>query len=146
MDVGGVKDIAARVVTELHRTILRATGGRVGSSGFGMQVLQLTTIGRKSGAPRTIVLTSPVQEGETLVIVASYGGDNRHPAWFLNLRDNPDVEVEMRGRKRAMRARVASPDERTALWPRVTAAYKGYAAYQRRTDREIPLVLLEPSR
>lgn len=146
MDVGGVKDIAARVVTELHRTILRATGGRVGSSGFGMQVLQLTTIGRKSGAPRTIVLTSPVQEGETLVIVASYGGDNRHPAWFLNLRDNPDVEVEMRGRKRAMRARVASPDERIALWPRVTAAYKGYAAYQRRTDREIPLVLLEPSR
>lgn len=146
MDVGGVKDIAARVVTELHRTILRATGGRVGSSGFGMQVLQLTTIGRKSGAPRTIVLTSPVQEGETLVIVASYGGDNRHPAWFLNLRDNPDVEVEMRGRKRAMRARVASPDERIALWPRVTAAYKGYAAYQRRTDREIPVVLLEPSR
>lgn len=146
MDVGGVKDIAARVVTELHRTILRATGGRVGSSGFGMPVLQLTAIGRKSGAPRTIVLTSPVQEGETLVIVASYGGDNRHPAWFLNLRDNPDVEVEMRGRKRAMRARVASPDERTALWPRVTAAYKGYAAYQRRTDREIPLVLLEPSR
>ena len=145
MNLGGLKDIAARVVTELHRTILRATGGRVGSSGFGMPVLQLTTIGRKSGEPRTIVLTSPVQEGDALVIVASYGGDNRHPAWFLNLRDNPSVEVEMRGQKRPMRARIASPDERAALWPRVTAAYRGYGSYQRRTDREIPLVLLEPS-
>ena len=145
MNLGGIKDIGARVVTGLHRVILRASGNRIGSSGLGMPVLELTTIGRKSGAPRTIVLTSPVQEGDALVVVASYGGDNRHPAWFLNLRDNPNVEVAMRGDKRAMRARVASPDERAALWPRVTEAYRGYASYQRRTDREIPLVLLEPS-
>jgi deazaflavin-dependent oxidoreductase (nitroreductase family) len=145
MNLGGIKDIAARVVTGFHRVILRASGNRIGTSGFGMPVLELTTIGRKSGRPRTIVLTSPVQEGGALVIVASYGGDDRHPAWFLNLRDNPNVEVAMRGEKRAMRARVASPDERAGLWPRVTEAYRGYAAYQRRTGREIPLVLLEPS-
>ena len=145
MDLGGIKDVAAKLVTGLHRVILRATGNRIGATGLGMPVLELTTIGRKSGAPRTIVLTSPVQEGDALVIVASYGGDDRHPAWFLNLRDNPNVEVAMRGQKRAMRARVASHDERAALWPRVTEAYRGYAAYQRRTDREIPLVLLEPS-
>jgi deazaflavin-dependent oxidoreductase (nitroreductase family) len=145
MNLGGLKDIAARVVTELHRVILRVSGNRIGTSGFGMPVLELTTIGRKSGEPRTIVLTSPVREGNALVIVASYGGDDRHPAWFLNLRDNPAVEVAMRGERRAMRARVASPDERAALWPRVTEKYRGYAAYQRRTDREIPLVLLEPS-
>lgn len=144
MNLGGAKDIAARLVNELHRNVLRVSGGRIGGRGFGMPVLILTTTGRKSGEPRTTVLTSPVQDGDSLVLVASYGGDNRHPAWFLNLRDDPAVEVEMRGRKRSMRARVAAADERRALWPRVTAAYRGYAAYQRRTDREIPLVILEP--
>ena len=90
------------------------------------------------------MLTSPVQEGDTVVIVASYGGDNRHPTWFLNLRANPDVEVTMKGRTRKMKARVASAEERAELWPRVTEKYRGYASYQTRTDREIPLVLLEP--
>jgi deazaflavin-dependent oxidoreductase (nitroreductase family) len=86
-----------------------------------------------------------VQEGETIVVVASRGGDDHHPAWFLNLRDHPAVEVAYAGEpKRPMRARVATPDERVSLWPRVTAAYKGYAQYQSRTDREIPVVLLEP--
>ncbi len=145
MNVGGVKDVAARFVTHLHKTVFRATNGRLIGTGFGMPVLMLTTIGRKSGKPRTTMLTAPVQEGEKLVIVASYGGDNRHPAWFLNLRDNPDVEVVTGGRRQRMRARIASSDERAELWPRVTSAYRGYGAYQKRTDREIPLVVLEPS-
>ena len=111
-----------------------------------MPVLELTTTGRKSGQPRSVMLTSPVQLGDTIVIVASRGGDDHHPAWFLNLRDDPDVEVAFAGKqKRSMRARVATPQERAALWPRVTAAYKGYNSYQTRTDREIPLVLLEPA-
>jgi len=120
------------------------TNGRIGNSGFGMPVLILATTGRKSGRVRTTMLTSPVQEGDSVVLVASFGGDNRHPAWFLNLRDNPDVEVTMRGSPRKMRARVASSDEKDRLWPQVIAKYKGYAAYQRRTDRDIPLVILEP--
>lgn len=79
------------------------------------------------------------------MIVASRGGDDHHPAWFLNLREHPDVEVRMQGKpKQSMRARVATPQERTRLWPRVTATYKGYAGYQEKTGREIPLVLLEP--
>ena len=139
-----VKDLVARVISGMHEQLFRTTKGRIGNSGFGMPVLMLATTGRKSGIVRTTMLTSPVQEGDSLVIVASYGGDNRHPAWFLNLRDNPDVEVTMRGSIRKMRARVATVDERERLWPHVTAKYKGYAAYQRRTDREIPLVLLEP--
>jgi deazaflavin-dependent oxidoreductase (nitroreductase family) len=111
-----------------------------------MSVLELTTIGRKSGRLRSVMLPSPVQQGETWVIVASRGGDDHHPAWFLNLRDHPDVEVVLEGKqKQPMRARIATPEERTRLWPQVTAAYKGYAGYQRKTDREIPLVLLEPS-
>ncbi|MGH2726741.1 MAG: nitroreductase family deazaflavin-dependent oxidoreductase [Actinomycetota bacterium] len=140
-----VKDLAARVVTTLHRQLLRSTGGRIGRSGFGMPVLELITTGRKSGQPRSTILTSPVQRGDELVVVASYGGDNRHPAWFLNLRDNPDVEVAMNGQRQNMKARVASSDERAELWPQVTEKYGGYAAYQRRTDREIPLVILEPA-
>jgi len=110
-----------------------------------MPVLELTTTGRKSGEPRTVMLTSPIQEGETIVVVASRGGDDQHPAWFLNLRDHPDVEVAYAGKpKQPMRARVANAQERAALWPQVTSRYKGYANYQTKTDREIPLVLLEP--
>ncbi len=143
--VSGAKDLVARFVTALHRQLLRSTGGRVGRSGFGMPVLELITKGRKSGKARSTILTSPVQRGDAIVIVASYGGDDRHPAWFLNLRDNPGVEVTMNGRKRPMTARVASPDEKAELWPEVTEKYRGYAAYQRRTDRDIPLVILEPA-
>jgi deazaflavin-dependent oxidoreductase (nitroreductase family) len=110
-----------------------------------MPVLELTTTGRKSGRPRTVVLTSPVRDGDAIVVVASRGGDNHHPAWFLNLRDNPDVDVVLgREPKRPMRARIADPSERARLWPQVVARYKGYGDYQTRTDREIPLVLLEP--
>ena len=110
-----------------------------------MSALELTTTGRKSGQPRTVMLTSPTQEGTTIVIVASRGGDDHHPGWFLNLRDNPDVQVAFGGKpKEPMRARVATEEERVELWPRVTAAYKGYAGYQQKTEREIPLVLLEP--
>ncbi len=111
-----------------------------------MPVLELTTTGRVSGQPHTVMLTSPVQDGERLVIVASRGGDDRHPAWFLNLRDQPRVDVVFGGTpKRPMQARVATAEERATLWPRVTSASKGYAGYQTRTSREIPLVLLEPS-
>ena len=109
-------------------------------------MLELTTTGRRSGRPHAVMLTAPVHEGDTLVVVASRGGDDRHPSWFLNLQDHPEVEVVFGGRPRcSMRARVASASEREALWPRVTAAYGGYAAYQRKTRRQIPLVLLEPA-
>jgi deazaflavin-dependent oxidoreductase (nitroreductase family) len=80
-------------------------------------------------------------------VVASRGGDDTHPAWFLNLSDNPDVEVRVRGKaKEPMRARVATAEERARLWPLVTQDHKNYAGYQKRTEREIPLVLLEPVR
>jgi deazaflavin-dependent oxidoreductase (nitroreductase family) len=111
-----------------------------------MPVLELTTTGRRTGQPRSVMLTSPVQQGDAIVIVASRGGDDHHPGWFLNLRDHPDVVVAFAGKsKRSMRARVATPEERAVLWPRVTAAYSGYGGYQTRTEREIPLVLLEPA-
>jgi len=108
-----------------------------------MPVLELTTTGRKSGVLRSVMLTSPLQENNAIVIVASRGGDDQHPAWFLNLRDNPQVEVAYMGKpKRKMTARVATDSERARMWPLVTARYKGYAGYQTKTTREIPLVIL----
>lgn len=139
-----LKDVVVRTVTAAHIEVFRRTKGRVGGSLFGMPTLLVTTTGRKTGKPRTTMLTTPVQDGDTVVLVASYGGDSRHPRWFLNLRDNPDVELTMDGRVRPMMARVAAAEEKEQLWPRVVAAYRGYGQYQKRTDRDIPLVVLEP--
>src|SRR5580698_9554703 len=130
-------DFQLKTMNAVHRTLLTLTGGHFGWKFYGMPVVELTTTGRKSGQPRTVMLTSPVQEGGAYVIVASRGGDDQPPAWFLNLRDHPEVTVAIGGKpKQAMRARIATPDERGALWPRVTAAYKGYAGYQTKTERE----------
>jgi deazaflavin-dependent oxidoreductase (nitroreductase family) len=138
-------DAMLKTMNGLHRAMLKVTFGKVGWKGYGMPVLELTTIGRKSGQPRTVMLTSPLQEGQTIVVVASRGGDDTHPAWFLNLRDHPEVEVVYQGEPaRKMTARVADEDERARLWPRVTADHQNYAGYQSKTEREIPLVLLEP--
>jgi deazaflavin-dependent oxidoreductase (nitroreductase family) len=138
-------DLFFRGLNTVHRTVMKLSGGRLGWDVANMPVLELTTTGRKTGRPHTVVLTSPVRDGDAIVVVASRGGDNHHPAWFLNLRDDPDVDVAIgREPKRSMRARVAGPDERDRLWPQVVARYKGYGDYQTRTDREIPLVLLEP--
>ena len=134
-----------RYSTRLHMAIFRATNGRVAATGMGMPVLMLTTTGRKSGRPYSIMLTSPVQDSDRVVLVASYGGNDKHPAWFLNLRDNPAVEVMMHGRSGPMRARIASQEEKAQLWPRVVEKYSGYAGYQRKTERDIPLVILEPT-
>jgi len=139
------KDLIARfVVNPVHRTVFSLSGGRVANKGFGMPVVELTTTGRKSGKRRTTMLTSPVQDGDTWVLVASYGGDDRNPQWFLNLRHNPDVELVTGGAPKLMRARVASSGEKAELWPRVIAAHQGYASYQTKTDRDIPLVILTP--
>jgi deazaflavin-dependent oxidoreductase (nitroreductase family) len=138
-------DFGLKMMNAVHRGALKLTGGRLGWEASGMPVLELTTTGRKSGQRRSVMLTSPYQEGSTIVVVASRGGDDQHPAWFLNLRDDPDVEVSMKGEpKRRMVARVANPQERARLWPLVTADHKNYAGYQTKTDREIPLVLLDP--
>jgi deazaflavin-dependent oxidoreductase (nitroreductase family) len=139
------RDIPFKVVNIIHRAVFNASGGKVAGKGMGMPVLALTTTGRKSGQPRTVMLTSPLQDGETVVIVGSKGGADRDPDWIFNIRANPGVEVKMGGRTKKMTAHVATPEERAALWPRVTADHKNYAGYQTKTDREIPLVILEPA-
>lgn len=138
-------DLVLKAMNGIHRVILRVSGGRIGWSALDMPVLELTTTGRRSGRPRTVMLTSPHQVGPVLVVVASRGGDDHHPCWFLNLRDGPAVEVRRQGGPaQQMRARIASAEERGELWPIITAKHGLYGGYQAKTAREIPLVLLEP--
>ena len=138
-------DLVLKAMNTIHRTMLTVSGGKIGWSAGDMPVLELTTTGRKSGQPRTVMLTTPYVDGDTMALVASRGGDDHHPAWFLNLRDDPAVTVKTKSGTRQMTARIASDDERAELWPKITATYKGYAGYQSKTDREIPVVLLEPA-
>jgi len=110
-----------------------------------MPVVILTTTGHRSGRTRRTMLTAPVVEGERVVLVASYGGHSHNPHWFQNLLVHPVVGLTVGGEpERQMRARVVDFDERAALWSRVVNTYPGYERYQQRTERRIPLVVLEP--
>jgi deazaflavin-dependent oxidoreductase (nitroreductase family) len=137
-------DLAFKAMNAVHRSVLKISGGRAGWQASNMPVLELTTTGRKSGRPRTVMLTSPLQEGAALVVVASRGGDDKPPAWLLNVQDNPAVSVALQGRPaQPMHARIADAAERARLWPLVIADHRNYADYQTKTTREIALVLLE---
>ena len=138
-------DLQLKAMNTIHRAMLKVTFGRVGWNVANMPVLELTTTGRKSGLPRSVMLTSPLQEGTTYVVVASRGGDDKAPAWLFNIEAEPAVEVVVNGKhKQQMTARVATAEERARMWPLVIADHKNYEGYQKRTDREIPLILLEP--
>jgi deazaflavin-dependent oxidoreductase (nitroreductase family) len=139
-----VNEIVLKLVTGVHKAVFRASNGRLANRGSGMPVLMLTTTGRKSGQPRTTMLTSPLQDGERIMLVASNGGDDRHPAWLLNLREDPKVAVTMGGRTMPMTAHVADAAEKADLWPRIVADHANYAGYQSKTARDIPVVVLEP--
>jgi deazaflavin-dependent oxidoreductase (nitroreductase family) len=141
-----VADAGLKNMSRAHRALLGLTGGRVLSSAFGMPVVELHTVGRISGLPRSTMLTAPVVDGDRIILIASKGGDDRDPDWFRNLVAQPEIEVTMAGtgERKRMRARTATPAEKSELWPRVVAAYRGYGSYQRRSPRDIPLVICEP--
>ena len=139
-----VTDLGLNAVSTAHRVIVHLSKGWLLGSFAGMPTVELHTVGRKTGHPRSTMLTAPVIDGDRIVLVASKGGDDRDPDWFRNLEAHPDIEVTMAGTRRPMRARRASAEEKAALWPRVAAAYPGYAEYQRRTTRDIPVVICEP--
>lgn len=138
------KDAFYKVGTGIHRAFFNASKGRIFNKAFGMPVAELVTTGRRSGKERSTMLAVPITEGDRLVLVASFGGDDRHPAWYLNLQANPEVRVTTSGSTRTMVARIASKEERAELWPRITSVFEGYARYQERTERPIPVVILEP--
>lgn len=133
-----------KVVTKAHSSVYRATGGKfVGTMGSGRPILLLNTIGRKTGEKRTHPLLY-LADGEDMVIVASAGGAPKHPAWYLNLKANPETTVEVSDREVRVRAEEANTEEKARLWPKLVEMYSGYAGYQTKTDREIPVVKLHP--
>ena len=127
-----------------HTAVYRATGGVIGHKvPFAPPMLLLDHVGAKSGKKRTSPLVY-VRDGDDIVLVASKGGNPKNPAWFHNLKANPDTTVQVGSEKRPVHARVATDEERKRLWPKAVEAWSDYANYQKRTDRKIPLVILEP--
>jgi deazaflavin-dependent oxidoreductase (nitroreductase family) len=128
----------------LHVLAYRASRGVIGHRvpGLGAPMLLLDHVGAKSGKRRTTPLLY-LADGDNLALIASKGGHPRHPAWFHNLRANPETTVQVGSERRAVRARVASGEERERVWSRAVEAYGSYADYQARTEREIPVVVLE---
>jgi deazaflavin-dependent oxidoreductase (nitroreductase family) len=126
-----------------HRALYRITGGVIGRRLVANDMLLLTTRGRATGNEHTVPLLY-LRDGECLVVVASYGGRDRHPEWYLNLVTEPSVTAQIGRKRKSFRARTAGDDERERWWPRVVAAYSDYAVYQGRTERQIPLIMLEP--
>ena len=138
------KDALYKMSTGIHRAVFNVSKGRIFGKAFGMPIVKLVTTGRRSGKERSTMLAAPIVEADRVLLVASFGGDDRHPAWYLNLRANPEVSVTIAGSTRTMVARTATEEERAELWPRITSAYGGYTRYQERTERRIPVVILEP--
>lgn len=133
-----------RVFPAIHRTLYRWSNGRLGGAApMGGELLLLTTIGRKTGQPRTMPLLY-VEHGGELMVVGSNSGLDTHPGWYWNLQANPSATVQIGADTRTVIARVADDDERARLWSDLVDRYSGYAKYQEKTDREIPLVLLAP--
>lgn len=130
----------------VHGWVYKASGGWVGHRFPGTPpMLVLDHVGARSGVRRSTPLVY-VDDGDNVVLVASKGGYPKHPAWFHNLVADPDATVLIGRERRSVHARVASPEERRRLWPKAVATWRGYAGYQQRTEREIPLVVLEPRR
>lgn len=138
-----MKDASVRRWSRFHAFLYRITGGRIGRRLVQNDMLLLTTHGRETGEPHTVPLLY-LTDDDRFVVIASYGGRDRHPDWYLNLVADPIVRVQTPESRRTMRARTAEPDERAVWWPRVLDAYDGYRTYQGRTSREIPVVFLEP--
>ena len=127
----------------LHTVAYRATRGVVGHRFPGSPpMLLLDHVGAKSGTKRTSPLVY-TEDGDDIVLVASKGGNPKNPAWYHNLKANPETAIQVGSEKRPVRARVATDEERKRLWPKVVEVYSGYDGYQKRTDRKIPLVVLE---
>lgn len=128
----------------LHQFLYEKTDGRIGASLGGRPMLLLRTVGRKTGEPRTSALLY-VPDGDDRIVIASKGGAPNHPGWYHNLVAQPDVEIQVGRERIPVRARVAEGDERTRLWAKADEVNKGqYAAYQSRTERTIPVVVLSP--
>jgi deazaflavin-dependent oxidoreductase (nitroreductase family) len=138
-----LKQFVFRVLGGLHNALYRLSGGKLGGTTRGVATLLLTVRGRKTGKEHTVPLLYG-RDGERYVVIASKGGDPKHPAWYLNLRD-AEADVQVGGEHVHVRARDAEGEERERLWAMMVGLYAPYAEYQEKTSRQIPVVVLEPA-
>ena len=136
------RNLLIELFWKLHRRVYALTGGRVGAHAAGLPILLLTTLGRRSGEPRTSALTY-LPRGDACVVIASHLGEPRHPFWWLNLVAQPNAQVQVGSVVRSMRARQAEGAEREAIWDDLIARSPQYAQYRENTERRIPVVILE---
>lgn len=137
-----MRDTALKLFSRLHTTLYRATGGNIGRRLANNDMLLLTTTGRHSGSHHTVPLLY-LRDGNRFVVIASYGGRPQHPQWYLNLRAEPEGFIQTQRETVAVAATTMSPADRAVWWPRIVAAYSDYAAYQSKTEREIPVLWLD---
>ena len=137
-----MQDLTAKWASKLHASLFRATRGRIGRRLVDNDMLLLTTTGLRTGQDHTVPLLY-LREGDRLIVIASWGGRGHPPHWYLNLRANPQVTVQIMGRRFFAVASEADESTRTQWWPRVVKAYTGYADYQSKTDRQIPIIFLD---
>ena len=138
-----MRDTTVKFLSTLHTAAYRATGGLIGRRLVDNDMCLLTTTGRRSGRAHTVPLLY-LEDGDRVVVIASYGGRIHHPEWYRNLIAEPQATLQVLREQTQVTARTADADERAEWWPKVVQAYRDYAAYQSRTDREIPIVFLEP--
>ena len=138
---GTVERTVQKAITALHRAAFEWSGGRLGATVVGNPVAILTTTGRKSGQPRSTPLFA-YADGEDFIVVASNGGTATAPAWLHNLQADPAATLRVGSSEHRVAAEVLSPEEKQQWWPRLVGEYRGYASYQAKTDRDIPVVRL----
>lgn len=139
-----MRNRTAKNLSTLHSLAYRATMGRVGKRLVNNDMLLLSTTGRRTGKAHTVPLLY-LRDDDDYVVIASWGGRDEHPEWYLNLIDEPETTVQVRRMRFPALATTADPRQRERLWPRVLEAYDGYRIYQERTKREIPVVILTAS-
>ena len=140
-----VANVVIKAMTAANTWVYRLTGGRVGGKfRRGVPVCLLTTIGGRSGQPRTVALLY-LEDGRDVIVVASKGGMAKDPLWYRNLAESPEVKIQIGSVERPMRASRVNDREKDALWPRLVAMYKDFDDYQGRTARNIPVVRLTPA-
>jgi deazaflavin-dependent oxidoreductase (nitroreductase family) len=135
-------NLSFKFFSSIHVSLYRLSGGRLGTQVFGVPILLLTVTGRKTGKQRTTPLMY-FRDGDNLLLVASKGGHPKNPEWYANLVANPDVEVQAGREKLTMRAFTASEEEKSRFWTQIVKGYKSYDDYQKKTTRNIPVVILK---
>lgn len=132
-----------KLILKIAVYLYNVSGGRIGGKMGKMPVLLLTTTGRKTGKQRTLPLIY-IMDGSAYVITASAGGADKHPGWFFNIRSNPQVVIQVKDTQIKVTAEIAGPEKKSELWARLVAVAPNFAGYQKRTSRDIPMVILHP--